>query len=36
MALLQKHVILTKEFSHEGPHLDWCQQNHLGNLDKSF
>jgi len=36
MALLQKHVILTKKSSHKGPHLDRHEKNHPINLDKSF
>jgi hypothetical protein len=34
MALLQKHLILTKESSHKAPHLDRRKKNHLVNLDK--
>jgi hypothetical protein len=36
VSLLQKQVILTKEFSQERPHLDKHQKDHLVNLNKSF
>jgi hypothetical protein len=35
-SLLQKQVILTKEFSQERPHLDKRQKDHPVKLNKSF